>query len=238
MASAFQPDGGSFSVHPNHRSDVAHRRRCYSERPRAVIIRAMTIFRRRFRALRAGCLLALVCFGLVSVAPASIIRYMPLDRMAVEADSILVGQVIGVRSRMGVRRNRIHTYVTIQVDRYLKGGAASARITLRLLGGSAEGYRLVVPGMPEFELHENVLVFVEEAEGRVPGVFGLSAGKLSLAPHPETGELMTHRTLAGLTVQDADGNPGVLPPAATRIPATLAEVETVIGRALAALPLE
>ncbi len=195
----------------------------------------MQVIQRERRTRWVGFVLALACFGLVSVSPASVVRYLPLDRMAVEADSILVGQVVGVRSRMGIRRNRIHTYVTIHVDRFLKGGTERPLLTLRLLGGSAEGYRLVVSGMPVFKLHESVLVFVEEEEGRVPGVFGLSAGKFSLSPHPETGALMTYRTLAGLTVQDANGNPGISA-SATRVPATLAEVETVISKALAVRP--
>ncbi len=178
--------------------------------------------------------MALACFGFISEVPASI-RYMPLDRMAVESDAILVGRVVGKRSEMGLRHDRIYTYVTIEVDRYLKGGGGKSLLTLRLLGGSAKGYRLIVSGMPQFALQEDVLVFVEETRGRVPGVFGWSAGKFSLARRAGTGELMLHRTLAGLTVQNAGGNPGIVAPA-VREPATLAEVEALINEALGSSP--
>ncbi len=175
--------------------------------------------------------IALACIGLISDAPASVTRYLPLDELATGADSIVAGEVVGVQSRMALRRNRIHTYVTIRVDRFLKGDAGRSFVTLRLLGGSAEGFRLVVSGMPEFRLGEDVLVFVEQPEGGAPGVFGLSAGKFSLSPRP--GGPVLDRTLAGLTVVDAGTNPAARF-AASRTPATLAEVESVIARALAA----
>lgn len=75
---------------------------------------------------------------------ASEVRRLTLEQMAVRADQIFTGEVVGIKSQLNARRTGIHTFVTIEVDEYLKGGRRKL-LTLRFLGGDAEGYRSVVP---------------------------------------------------------------------------------------------
>ena len=107
-------------------------------------------------AVRRGVLavLLLVAGGL----EASTVRHLPLDQMARRADQIFTGEVVGITSQLNARRTGIYTFVTVAVDDYLKGGRRDL-LTLRILGGEAEGYRLVVAGSPVFRLGEEVLVF-------------------------------------------------------------------------------
>ena len=107
---------------------------------------------------------------------ASTVVHLPLDRMAVVADQIFHGEVVGVRSQLNARRTSIHTFVTIAVEAYLKGGRGSSLLTLRVLGGEADGYRLVVAGAPRFRVGERVLVFTDGGAGRIPSVLGLGSG--------------------------------------------------------------
>lgn len=136
---------------------------------------------------------------------ASTVRYLPLDEMAREAHSVFTGEVVGVKSQWNARRSRIHTFVTVRVNRFLKGGRGGELVTLRVLGGEAEGYRLLVSGAPSFRLRERVLVFSEGGAGRVPTVLGLAAGKFTIREDPETGEETLHRSLKGLTLRGAEG---------------------------------
>lgn len=150
---------------------------------------------------------AAVGAGVFGAGPveASTVRYLPLDEMAREAHSVFTGEVVGVKSQWNARRSRIHTFVTVRVSRFLKGGRGGELVTLRVLGGEAEGYRLLVSGAPSFRLRERVLVFSEGGAGRVPTVLGLAAGKFTIREDPETGEETLHRSLKGLTLRGAEG---------------------------------
>lgn len=185
---------------------------------------------RLFRRLAAPLLV-----GLLAAAglEASAVVYLPLDRMAVAADQIFRGEVVGVRSQLSARRTSIHTFVTIEVDDWLKGGRGGSFLTLRVLGGEAEGYRLVVAGAPEFRVGEEVLVFTEGGAGRVPSVFGLASGKFTVERDETAGEPMLHRSLAALTLRTRDGDPLPAQGERPRGRATLAEVERIVRGALA-----
>lgn len=193
---------------------------------------------RRFRSLPvAAALVAGLSFPLwPGNLAASIARHLPLEVMAREAHSVFAGEVVGVRSQVNARRNRIHTFITVRVSRFWKGGRGGEFVTLRVLGGEAEGYRLLVNGAPSFRLNEEVLVFSEGGAGRVPTVLGMAAGKFTVETDPETGERMLFRSLRGLTFHDDEGRPlteGSLAWPRERMP--LAELERTVERALSEL---
>ena len=162
----------------------------------------------------------------------STIRYLPLDEMAIRADQIFTGEVVGITSQMNARGTGIYTFVTIAVDEYLKGGRRSV-LTLRILGGEAEGYRLVVPGSPVFRLGEEVLVFSDGGAGRIPTVLGMAAGKFTVERDPATGEQLLARSLAGLTLEDPGGVPVDARAARSEGPASLDDVRRIVRDALA-----
>ena len=164
---------------------------------------------------------------------ASTVRFLPLDQMAVRADQIFTGEVVGVASQMNARRNGIFTFVTIEVGEYLKGGRRGV-LTLRILGGEAEGYRLVVPGSPEFHVGEEVLVFSDGGAGRIPSVLGMAAGKFTLEPDPVTGERLLERDLAGLTFEDPSGSRVAVPTTPPTARASLDDVRRIVREALSA----
>ena len=175
----------------------------------------------------------LLALALAGMLEASTVRFLPLDQMAVRADQIFTGEVVGVASQLNARRDGIFTFVTIEVDEYLKGGRRAV-LTLRFLGGEAEGYRLTVPGSPEFHLGEEVLVFTDGAAGRIPTVLGMAAGKFRLGRDPSTGERLLERSLRGLNLEDSSGTrvtPGQL---GSQEPASLDAVRRIVREALAA----
>ncbi len=187
----------------------------------------------RRRGAGAGALALAAALAALAIAPppldASTVLAVPLDEMARRADQILTGRVVGVRSQVSARRTSIHTFVTIEVDQWLKGGRGGSLVTLRVLGGEAGGYRLVVAGAPSFQLDEEVLVFTDGGAARVPTVFGLAQGKFRLETDPGTGERVLHRGLAGLNLADESGRTLAHQEAE---PVALSHVEGVVRAAL------
>ena len=181
----------------------------------------------------AGVLAGLLLLALAGMLEASTVRFLPLDRMAVRADQIFTGEVVGIASQMNARRTGIFTFVTIEVDEYLKGGRRRV-LTLRFLGGEAEGYRLTVPGSPEFHLGEEVLVFSDGGAGRIPTVLGMAAGKFTLQPDPVTGEHRLERSLDGLHLEDSSGARVTPSQAGSEGPASLDAVRRIVRETLAA----
>jgi hypothetical protein len=138
--------------------------------------------------------------GASTAAPSTVVA-MSLEQMTDHAHSIFIGRVAGVRADWNAERTRIYTYVTLSVERYLKGGSGSKMETVRLLGGQVGSYRAVVPGTPVFEVGEDVLLFLAGAGARIPTVLGLSLGKFTIVTEAG-GERILKRDVSSLMLED------------------------------------
>jgi hypothetical protein len=130
-------------------------------------------------------------------AGASTVVAMTLEQMSERAESIFVGRVTGMRADWNAERTRIYTHVTLEVDRYLKGGNGSRVTTVRLLGGSVGPYLAMVPGSPRFETGEEVLLFCAGGGARLLTVLGMSLGKFTITADA-FGEKIVKRDISGL----------------------------------------
>ncbi len=165
-----------------------------------------------------------------SGAEAATVEAMTLDQMAGRAGIIFVGRVVDSRAEWNVRRTRIYTHTTFEVERFLKGGYGERHITIRLWGGQVGALRSMVPGTPRFSPGEEVLLFCVGSRARVPTLLGLALGKFTLT-RDEAGETILTRDISGLVLANhrTDSRPvGTLP---TRY--RLSEVESRIRVALA-----
>lgn len=176
---------------------------------------------------------ALMVFGLVlfshSRATASTVLAMSLEQMTERAQMIFTGRVVGTRADWNAERTRIYTYVTLEVDRFLKGDATSNTVTIRMWGGRVGRYRSFVPGTPQFATGENVLLFCSGAQARVPTVLGLSLGKFSVTADG-SGEAMLKRDISGLMIANHRSDSRQVGDPVTRF--RLSEVESRIAEAL------
>jgi hypothetical protein len=134
-----------------------------------------------------------------SQAAASTVVAMTLPQMSERAESIFIGRVTGTRAEWTSDRSRIYTYVTLDVDRYLKGGSGSRMATVRVLGGRVGPYLAMVPGSPVFDLGEEVLLFCAGGGARVPTVLGMALGKFTIAADA-SGEKVLKRDISGLVL--------------------------------------
>jgi hypothetical protein len=142
-------------------------------------------------------ILALLLVFPAAQASASTVVAMSLDQMTERAESIFLGRVTGTRADWNAERTRIYTYVTLEVDRYLKGGSPSKVATVRFLGGRVGAFMAMVPGSPRFEVGEEVLLFCAGGGARIPTVLGLSLGKFSIATDAR-GDKILKRDISGL----------------------------------------
>jgi len=84
------------------------------------------------------------------------------EELVSQAELVVRAEVRALRCEETVRDGRavIHTYVTIDVLRALKG-AAPATLELRLLGGTVGDRTLHIAGVPRFAPGERCLLFIE-----------------------------------------------------------------------------
>lgn len=94
--------------------------------------------------MRKGILTMAWCFGLLAVVFASKPAYgavegMTLEEMVKEADIIVIGKTVDVTSRWeSGGRVSMYTYVTFEVERYIKGKSVGDVIVIKHAGGAAE----------------------------------------------------------------------------------------------------
>lgn len=96
-----------------------------------------------------------------------------------EAEAIYRGQVTAVEARRLTRPDGstvIKTFVTLAIDRVLKGGAPT-EVTLEFLGGKVGEESLVIAGMPAFALGQREFVFVQKNGRQFCPLVGLMHGR-------------------------------------------------------------
>ena len=89
--------------------------------------------------------------------------------------------------------------MTLDVERYLKGGSGAPMETVRVLGGRVGPYLAMVPGSPGFDIGEEVLLFCAGGGARIPTVLGMSLGKFTITAD-SSGEKVLKRDISGLVL--------------------------------------
>lgn len=92
-------------------------------------------------------------------AAATTIVPMSVEDLTHAATHVVEGQAMRSWSSWNAQHTLIYTYTTFNVSRWLKGNAASV-ITVKQLGGSAEGYTQHVFGVRRFQSGEHALLFL------------------------------------------------------------------------------
>jgi hypothetical protein len=109
------------------------------------------------------CFLALAAAALLPPARATSVVPPKFPELVAEADAIYRGRVTAVEARRVARPDGgslIRTYVTVAIDRTLKG-AEQPEITLDFLGGTLGDETLEVSGVPKFTVGDRGIVFVQ-----------------------------------------------------------------------------
>jgi len=102
-------------------------------------------------------------FGAAPVAATTILA-MPFAEQCTGAETIVVGTVRAVASRRSPRAPEFfETLVTLGVDQVV-AGSPGAELTLRLAGGEVGAIRQSIDGMPEFQVGQRYVVFLDREQ--------------------------------------------------------------------------
>jgi len=117
----------------------------------------------------------LVLLGVVAPAAATVLLEQDVETLGRASETVVHARVIDIASRWNQTRTMIETDVTLDVIRDLRGTSRRHPVIV-VPGGWVDGYRQVLDGAPEFDLNEEVVVFVRrDAAGRAR-VAGLAQG--------------------------------------------------------------
>jgi hypothetical protein len=87
-------------------------------------------------------------------------RWTPVELIEF-ADVVVTGRVTSVASGWDPQVNAIYTYVTVDVAEVLKGDITAEQITVKQLGGTADGLALAITDQASFYPGEDVLLYLE-----------------------------------------------------------------------------
>ncbi|MES2693423.1 MAG: hypothetical protein V4773_08120 [Verrucomicrobiota bacterium] len=127
---------------------------------------AVRAFSRRMAQALPGFLLAGLLLS-ATVARATTVIPPSFAELVKDADAIHRGTVTAVEARRvegpAGSGSFIKTFVTVSIERTLKGAAPAAReVTLEFLGGTVGQDSMIVTGMPKFAVGEREFVFVQK----------------------------------------------------------------------------
>lgn len=113
-------------------------------------------------------------------AASGIVEQMDLQRLATAADFILVASVTEIKSEWNTEQTRIHTDARLSVQQCLKGPSRPDQVTVRIPGGQVGEIVQSVSPVAEFQVGEDVVVFLEYGEQDAFRVVGAFQGKFTL----------------------------------------------------------
>lgn len=112
-------------------------------------------------AVLSGFLVAALAMAWAAPTGATTMIRLSTEELTVMSELVIEGTVTDIESRFHTEHQYVYTYVTLDVDRVLKGTAPSGQIVLEELGGDVDGMHVTVPGAPAYAVGERVIVFTE-----------------------------------------------------------------------------
>lgn len=141
--------------------------------------------------LLAVCLL--FCFATTARASSFI---MPADEdLIIGARAIVQGKVISITCQLDEPSGRVFTYVRLRVREALKGQIEQQEIILKEEGGEARGRGSTVPGTPDFEKGEKVLLYLDTWSDGSLRVHQMFLGKFRIVDDAQTGQSFVVRDI-------------------------------------------
>lgn len=135
--------------------------------------------------------LSLAALSLSVSTTATTLPYKSFDDLMKEADGVVTGRIVAVESQYN-QNKEIYTFVTLDQIEILSGSYQGSTLTLRLKGGQVENDISRVIGSPQFQVNDQVLLFVH-GNGRymVPFV-GWTQGVFRVVQDPRSGQQVIH----------------------------------------------
>jgi hypothetical protein len=151
---------------------------------------------------------------LAAASSATTLLRLTVEKMSVQAEMIVVGDVTEVKSQWNTAGTMIYTFVAVDVTQCI-AGACGETVKIKQRGGSVGQWSMPIPGMPRFVVGQKVLLFLEKDPEGVPGyayVLGMCQGMFLIAKDAKDGQSMAvQQGGAALADVGVDGVIRVLP---------------------------
>jgi hypothetical protein len=131
-------------------------------------------------------LLAAVAAAAAPACATTVVRLSDEELVAASA-RVIEARVESVASYWNPARDQIFTQVDLAVSEVLKGPSLGPRLSLRLLGGTADGITMTVLDAPSFSPGEQTLLCLGPNLQALFPVVGLAQGKFTFERDPVTG---------------------------------------------------
>lgn len=152
--------------------------------------------------MRRHLLVFLVFALLLAQAVATTVKPLSVEELTAKSSDVVVARAASSYSQWNPERTRIYTYTRFQVTRGLKGSVVS-EVTVKQLGGSAEGYTQKVAGVRHWKTGEQAVLFLKpsaSADGTMI-VTGLFQGSFAVR-RDSAGELVVSNGVSDATQYD------------------------------------
>jgi len=156
--------------------------------------------------VKASALLLVLMIAFAPVAWATTARLLSNQALATEADMIVIGRCVDVRTRW-VGRTLV-TAATVEVKESLRGGGSTVTV---MIPGGADANRAVpvmmtFAGAPSIASGEDVFLFLQDESATLGGytILGFSQGKFSIMTDP-SGQTVVSRDLTTINLQRGTG---------------------------------
>lgn len=150
----------------------------------------------RFRSIVLGAALAFGGVFASPVAQATVAVELQRPQLVADADLVVRVTVLDHRSAWNADNTAILTWTRLRVTEYLKG-SGPAELTLRQMGGEAEGMVQYVPGDPRLAAGTDAVLFLRRGDGVT--FLTAMAQSVFLIDRGVDGGAYVRRDLTGLT---------------------------------------
>ena len=139
-----------------------------------------------------------------ALALATSVRPMSIERLTTESTHIVHAQAIEHHAAWNAEHTRIFTYTQFRVSQTMKGGAPSV-ITVKQLGGHADGYDMKVAGVRYWQNGEEAVLFLQQIpEPGMLAVTGLMQGDFRVS-RSTSGEVVVSNGVPEVTQLGSSG---------------------------------
>lgn len=114
--------------------------------------------------------------GPVQSAQASLVVAMEVSDLVIEADRIVIGEILSAQSAWNAEHTRIATTFMVNVAESWKGGATQT-LTIIQPGGTVGDIEMKVVGLPVPVVGERAVFFLENLRGAGTRILGMGQGR-------------------------------------------------------------
>lgn len=105
-------------------------------------------------------IMSVILIFLVNIAMSSTFRSVDLNDLTALSSNIVIGKITGKRCQWASDSSIIYTIYNLQIDQNIKSPEEKSSIKFISLGGQIDSIGAKIIGVPEFEIDDNVFLFL------------------------------------------------------------------------------